>query len=74
VRLPDYQRTDLRINKAFVKRKAQYTFFAEVVNVTNHANVVFDALNSYNLRTGQVSLGIQRTFPILPAAGIVVDF
>jgi hypothetical protein len=74
VRLPDYQRTDFRVNKAFMKRKAQYTLFAEVVNVTNHANVVFDALNSYNLRTGQVSLGLQRTFPILPAAGIVIDF
>jgi len=74
VRLPDYKRTDFRINKAFVKRRAQYTVFAEVVNVTNHSNVVFEALNSFNLRTGQASFSLQRTFPILPAAGIVIDF
>lgn len=74
LRLPPYQRTDFRINRAFVKRRTQYTLFVEVVNVTNHDNVVFDALNSFNAITGQASLGLQRTFPILPAAGIVIDF
>lgn len=74
LRLPSYQRTDFRINKSFVKRRTQYTLFAEVVNVTNHDNLVFESLNSYNLRTGQASLNFTRTFPILPAAGIVIDF
>jgi len=74
LRLPAYQRTDIRINKAFAKRRAQYTLFAEVVNVTNHNNLVFESLNSYNPVTGQVSLNIQKTFPILPAAGLVIDF
>jgi hypothetical protein len=74
VRLPDYQRTDVRINKAFVKRRAQYTLFMELVNVTNHANIVFESLNSIDFRSGKVSLGLQRTFPLLPAAGIVIDF
>ena len=74
VRLPAYQRTDFRVNKAFVKRRTQYTLFAEVVNVTNHNNVVFDVLNSFNARSGQASLGLQQTFPILPAAGLIIDF
>jgi len=57
-----------------VKRRTQFTIFAEVVNVTNHRNLVFDSLKSFNSKTGQASLGVQRTFPILPAAGVVIDF
>ena len=74
LRLPAYQRTDFRVNKSFVKRRTQYTIFAEVVNVTNRQNIVFVSLNSFNSKTGQASLGLQRTFPILPAAGMVIDF
>ncbi len=74
LRLPNYERTDFRINKAFGKRRAQYTLFAEVVNVTNHKNFAFEGMDSLSLRSGQVSLAIQKTFPILPAAGIVIDF
>src|SRR5262249_18494218 len=70
LRLPLYQRTDFRINKAFVKRRTQFTLFAEVVNLTNHKNIVFESLNSYNPVTGQARVSVQRTFPILPAAGL----
>ncbi len=74
LRLPAYQRTDLRINKAFVKKKVQLTLFAEVVNLTNHGNMIFDSLSSFNTKTGQASILLDKTFPLLPAAGLVIDF
>jgi len=74
LRLPAYQRTDLRINKAFVKKKIQLTLFAEVVNLTNYSNMIFDNLSSFNTKTGQASIQLDKTFPILPAAGLVIDF
>jgi hypothetical protein len=74
LRLPAYQRTDLRINKAFVKKKTQLTLFAEVVNITNHANMIFESLSSFNTKTGQASIQLDKTFPLLPAAGLVIDF
>lgn len=40
-RLPFYQRTDLRLNKTWAKRRAQYTLYFEAVNLTNRRNLVF---------------------------------
>ncbi len=74
LRLPAYQRTDLRINKAFVKKKTQLTLFAEVVNITNRANMIYEGLSSFNTKTGQASIQLDKTFPLLPAAGLVIDF
>jgi outer membrane cobalamin receptor len=74
LRLPAYQRTDFRINKAFVKKKIQLTLFAEVVNITNYSNMIFDNLSSFNTKTGLASIQLDKTFPILPAAGLVIDF
>lgn len=74
LRLPDYQRTDLRVNKALVRKRYQATLFAEVINVTNHRNVRLDDIGTPDPRTGRVRLPTVRTFPILPSAGVVFDF
>jgi hypothetical protein len=74
LRLPDYQRVDLRINKAFIRKWGQVTLFAEAINMTNRDNVRFDDLNGYDVRTGIARLSFERMFPVLPSAGVVIDF
>ena len=74
LRLPDYQRWDLRVNKAYVRKHFQATLFAEVVNLTNRRNLAIDDLTGVDLRTGRARVVLTRTFPILPSAGVVFDF
>jgi hypothetical protein len=73
LRLPAYQRTDFRVNKAFIRDRWQITLFAEVVNLTNRDNVRFDDVGSVDAR-GRVRLNLEKTFPILPSAGVAVEF
>ena len=56
LRVPSYQRLDLRVNKAFVLKHFQATLFAEVINVTNYSNKRFDSLRSFDARTGRATL------------------
>ena len=74
LRLPNFQRLDLRINKAFVRKYFQATLFAEVVNATDRGNRRFDQLRSFDARTGKASIAYDQTFPVLPVAGLVIDF
>jgi TonB dependent receptor-like, beta-barrel/HTH-like domain len=60
LRLPAYQRADFRINKAFLRSWGQLTLFAEVINLTNHENVRFDDLRSYDARTGAARLSFRH--------------
>jgi hypothetical protein len=73
LRLPAYQRTDFRVNKVWTRDKWKLTLYGEVVNLTNRTNYVFDSLNSFNTKTGQISTTIDKLFPILPSAGIVFE-
>jgi len=72
-RLPAYSRADARINKAWARDKWKATLYGEVVNLTNRTNWVFENLNSFNSKTGQVSLQLDKMFPILPSAGVVFE-
>ncbi len=74
LRLPAYQRTDLRLNKAFIRKRFQATLFAEVINVTNRRNLRVDDSQGFDARTQRARVAIERTFPILPSAGVVFDF
>ncbi len=74
LRLPDYQRTDVRVNKLFVRKRYQLTLFAEVINLTNRRNLRLDDFGGFDFRTGRARIQLERSFPILPSAGIVVDF
>ncbi|MFN7925518.1 MAG: carboxypeptidase-like regulatory domain-containing protein [Bryobacteraceae bacterium] len=71
--LPAYQRTDVRLNKAFFWKRRQLTLFAEAINLTNHDNYRFDALNGFDSR-GRARIGLDKMFPVLPSAGLVIDF
>ncbi len=73
LRLDYYQRTDLRINKSWTKRKSKITLYGELVNMTNRTNRIFDSLNSYNTKTGQTSITLDSMLPILPSVGIVFE-
>ncbi len=74
LRLPAYQRTDLRMNKAWAHQKTKTTLFAEIVNVTDHTNKDFDSPGPYSTSTLQVFPNFYTNFPILPSAGMVFEF
>jgi hypothetical protein len=70
VRLPDYHRADVRLNKSFEWRRWRGTLFVEVLNLTNHRNLRFDSFNGFNSKTAQASPTFDKLFPIVPAAGV----
>jgi hypothetical protein len=74
LRIKAYQRADARINKAFVYARRKLTLFAEVVNLTNRTNRNYDSPGSYDSRTGRANLNFLNLFPVLPSAGILVEF
>ena len=74
LRAPDYQRIDVRVNKAYVHQKYNATLYAEVVNLTNHSNRDFDVPGPYDPVTRRNTPTFYSMFPILPSVGIVVTF
>jgi hypothetical protein len=72
-RLAAYNRTDVRINKAWTHDKWKLTLYGEVINLMNRTNSVFESLNSYNSKTGQAFVTVDTMFPILPSAGLVFE-
>ncbi|MBI4874295.1 MAG: TonB-dependent receptor [Acidobacteria bacterium] len=73
-RLDPYHRLDFRANKSKVFDRWKLTGFFEVVNLFNRSNYRFDTFNGYNSRTGRATLTFDKMFPILPSAGIAVEF
>ena len=74
VRLSRYQRTDVRLNKSWMHDRWKFTLYAEVVNLTNHANYYFVGFGSYNSQTRQVPITTGKTFPTLPSAGMLLEW
>lgn len=72
-RLGAYNRTDLRINKAWTRAQWKLTLYGEIVNLTDRTNYLFESLNSYNKTTGQAYVTVDKMFPILPSAGLVFE-
>lgn len=73
LRLPDYARLDLRADRAFTHRKSRLTLFIEVVNATNHDNYRYDS-PGINLTTRRVFEPLDSLFPLLPVAGVLIEF
>lgn len=79
LRLPDYHRADLRVNRSFHHETARgWTWrgvlYAEVMNLTNHRNLTYDSFNGFNTRTAQAYPGFLKLFPIVPAAGLMIEW
>jgi hypothetical protein len=71
-RLPGYARLDLRVNRTYNFTRRRLTLFAEVLNVLNRENI---GRTDGNVRgTGQVSGYVETLFPLLPSAGIRIEF
>ena len=73
LRFDAYQRLDWRINKSWTKARYKLTLYGEVINLTNRTNYRFDSFNSFNSKTGLVSITLDKLFPILPSAGLVFE-
>ena len=75
IRLPPYDRLDLRLRKAFIFGWGVFTLSGEVLNVLNRDN-------EYNVestlltvaRTGQYISGLRKGFPVAPSIGLSVQF
>lgn len=74
VRLPAYQRVDMRVSRSFQWDRWRGTFYAEVVNLTNRANRRYDSFGGYRANTGEAFPRTDRLFPILPAAGVTFEW
>lgn len=72
-RAPDYSRLDVRLSKAFLFKKAKLTLTGEVLNLLNHNNLRYAGFERY-LSNGRVLGQLERVLPILPSAGIVIEF
>jgi hypothetical protein len=72
-RLPVYARLDLRANRDFHPGHRRVTLFAEVINVLNRANYRFQP-PSVNLTTRAVSSPFESMFPVIPSAGVLIEF
>ena len=71
-RLPPYARLDFRANRTFNLARRGLTLFVEVLNVLNRSNL---ARSPGVLRpNGEVSGAFESLFPILPSAGLLIEF
>jgi hypothetical protein len=73
VRLPTYARVDLRANHSFVFTKHRLTLFVEVINVLDRMNLI-PSPPAQVLPTGLVRFETTPLFPILPSAGLVIEW
>ena len=73
LRLPAYSRLDLRADRTFTYRKSRLTLFLEVVNAMNRDNYRFDS-PGINTVTRRVFEPLDSLFPLLPVAGILIEF
>ena len=74
VRIPDYARLDVRISKAFLFKRWKLTATGEVLNLLNRNNLRYAGFDGFDASTGRVFGQLDRVLPILPSAGVVIEF
>ena len=76
LREDDYQKTDIRINKALTLKRFNLTIHGEIENLTAHDNYSYYQFvyppNVATARSAQATR--QTTLPFLPAAGFTFEF
>ncbi|MEO8520909.1 MAG: carboxypeptidase regulatory-like domain-containing protein [Acidobacteriota bacterium] len=73
VRVPTYARVDVRANRTYNWSRRRLTLFAEVMNLLNRDNVRFSP-PGVNTRTGQATGLFESMIPVVPSAGILIEF
>jgi hypothetical protein len=72
VNLPVYARLDLRASRAYNYTKRRLTLFVEVLNVLNRDNI--GPASGIVRATGLTEGFVEHLFPVLPSAGLRIDF
>ena len=72
-RLPLYSRVDVRADRTFTRKSRRLTLFVEVVNAINRTNRG-PADPGINTRTRAVNGLVEPLFPLLPSAGLLIEF
>jgi len=73
LRLPPYARLDLRADRTFTYRRSRLTVFMEVVNAMNRDNFRANS-PGINIATRRVFGPTESLFPLLPVAGVLIEF
>ena len=73
-RVPDYARLDVRVSKAFLFKRWKLTATGEVLNLLNRNNLRYAGFDGFEISTGRVFGQLDRVLPILPSAGVVIEF
>jgi hypothetical protein len=73
LRVPAYSRLDVRANRAFFFKRSKMTLYAEVSNLLNRTHYRYSD-TSLDTRTQRVFFDTDTLFPILPAAGVTIEF
>jgi hypothetical protein len=73
LRVPAYSRLDVRLNRTFNRRSTRLTLFVEVMNVLARDNVRFNA-PGINPRTTQAFGIFETMIPLVPSAGVLIEF
>ncbi len=73
LRVPGYARLDIRANRTFTRRQGRLTLFVEVLNVLNRRNERF-LERTVNRRTLETVRPFESMLPLVPSAGLLVEF
>jgi hypothetical protein len=73
LRLPTYSRLDVRADRSFTYQRRRLTLFVEAINVFNRTNVA-PAEPSISFPSGRVQNVTEELFPLLPMAGVLIEF
>jgi hypothetical protein len=63
----------VRLSKAFLFKKAKLTVTGEVLNLLNRENLRFVGFDFFGA-DGRAFGKLDRILPILPSAGVVIEF
>ncbi len=72
-RVPDYSRADIRLSKAFLFNRWKLTVTGEVINVLNRTNLRYEGFFVFGV-DGRIFEQLHRLLPILPSAGVIIEF
>ena len=72
-RIPIYSRLDIRANRTFNLQGKRLTLFVELMNAFGHDNVRYNT-PVVSVRTRQAFGILEPMIPLVPSAGILIEF